>query len=444
MFYENQPVEQQNDYKQMLEIIGSLTLLFSESDSPYLPYRCHENIFCKYFEATNLGRMDCSADAKKNRVGIGLKTWMGNDDQKVAEFGRLRPEYENLRGIELIRRIAEYRNDRIRITMNLHGIDEMIYHIVKRVPGSMKILEHAFEYIDIDNIEIITNRGNSNNTYFTDGNHTYHFSLSKNTLYMIFSELDELDSFPVQIMADPYAYLMEHRHANETPIIIETMGTDVVDYTVNLGQNVLADIDLRTRQLCLRLYTIDRKTGEKIVAPTSGLNQWNGVRTSNRRRADGTVVHVETPRDPNELYIPYTAKDRNRKPDFFPPRDVSFNLHLPDGTIISAKVCQEAYKKMSEEKYDMLTEDEKRIEDERRMAGKAIMSNPNRVLGEWLLRKVFELQEGTPVTYHMLERFGIDSVIFTKIDDLEYSIDFSETGTYEMFYEEESEEDMEE
>ena len=44
----------------------------------------------------------------------------------------------------------------------------------------------------------------------------------------------------------------------------------------------------------------------------------------------------------------------------------------------------------------------------------------------------------------MHQRFGIDSVIFTKIDDLEYSIDFSETGTYEMFYEEESEEDMEE
>lgn len=35
-------------------------------------------------------------------------------------------------------------------------------------------------------------------------------------------------------------------------------------------------------------------------------------------------------------------------------------------------------------------------------------------------------------------------MIFTKIDDLEYSVDFSETGTYEMFYEEESEEDMEE
>ena len=136
MFYEKQPAEQQNNYKNMLEIIGSLTLLFSESDCPYLPYRCHENIFCKYFEAVNLGRMDCSADAKKNKFGIGLKTWMGNDDQKVAEFGRLRPEYEHLSGLELVKKIAEYRNDRIRVTKNLHGIEDMIYHIVKRVPGS--------------------------------------------------------------------------------------------------------------------------------------------------------------------------------------------------------------------------------------------------------------------------------------------------------------------
>ena len=34
----------------------------------------------------------------------------------------------------------------------------------------------------------------------------------------------------------------------------------------------------------------------------------------------------------------------------------------------------------------------------------------------------------------MLEIFGVDCVIFTKHGDLEYSIDFGETGTYESFY----------
>jgi hypothetical protein len=96
MFYENQPALQQENYKKMLSIVGSLTLLFSENQSPYLNYRAHENIFCKCFEAENLARIDCSADAKKARIGVGLKTWVLNDDQKVAEFGRLRETYKNL------------------------------------------------------------------------------------------------------------------------------------------------------------------------------------------------------------------------------------------------------------------------------------------------------------------------------------------------------------
>lgn len=432
MFYENQPVDQQQNYKKMLEIIGNLTLLFSESDCPYLPYRCHENIFCKYFEAANLGRMDCSADAKKNGIGIGLKTWMGSDDQKVAEFGRLRPEYEDLSGIDLVRQIAIYRNERIRVTKNMHGIDQMIYHIVKRVPGAMKIMEHAFDYIDIDNIQLLTDRGNANNTYFTDGKHVYHFSVSKNTLYMIFSNLEELDYFPVQIMNDPYSYLMQLNdiQSQKDNIVIEVQKNNKFPINLVYGENS----DLRKKQLCLRLYTIDKSTGERIVAPTSGLNQWNGIRTSNRTRADGSTVHVETLRNPNELYIPFPAVDRRRCPGFFPPRDTAFNLHLPDGSVISAKVCQEAYKKMPKERYEQLSDDEKAIEDQRRQEGKAIMSNPNKVLGEWLLRTVFELPEGTVVTYPMLVRFGVDSVIFTKLSELEYAIDFSEIGTYEKFY----------
>lgn len=67
------------------------------------------------------------------------------------------------------------------------------------------------------------------------------------------------------------------------------------------------------------------------------------------------------------------------------------------------------------------------------------MSNPNKVLGKWLLRDVFELKEGEIVTYEMLEKFGVDSVVFTKNSENDYSIDFSEIGTYERFYGEEDE-----
>ena len=34
----------------------------------------------------------------------------------------------------------------------------------------------------------------------------------------------------------------------------------------------------------------------------------------------------------------------------------------------------------------------------------------------------------------MLQRFGVDSVVFTKHGELEYSVDFAEIGTYEESY----------
>lgn len=90
---------------------------------------------------------------------------------------------------------------------------------------------------------------------------------------------------------------------------------------------------------------------------------------------------------------------------------------------------------MSLEKYNKLSDEEKAIEDKKALEGKAIMSNPNNVLGKWLLRDVLEIPEKQIVTYEMLEVFNIDSVMFTKLEDNRYSIDFCELGTYEKTYE---------
>lgn len=402
MFYDKQSFLNKKNYKEMLQIIGQLSNLFSESDCPYLAYRAHENIFCHYLEAENLARSDCSADAKKDGIGIGLKTWMGNDDQKVAEFGKLKKNYAELTGLELVKKIAEYRNERIRVTKRLHGIEQMIYHVVKRVPSMMQILECAFDDIDIDSIELIPNRGNDNNTYFTDGKHIYHFSTSKNTLYMIFDDMVLLDSIEVKVIDDPYSLLL-------SAIRFDRKLATEIDWIDKLGNAVEGTgmIPVQKKddkpKLCLPLYSRRGHDREKFVAEKSGLNQWN---------AGGRVRNV------NEIYIPYQAVDRQRDLNFFPPRDTAFTLHLPDGTEISAKVCQEADKNNP-------------------LIGKSIMSNPNKVLGKWLLRDVFELEEGTVITYEMLELFGVDSVIFTKNGELDYSIDFAEIGTYERFYGEE-------
>lgn len=397
MFYDNQPEKNKIQYKEMLSNIGQLSNLFSESNCPYLAYRAHENIFCKCFDAENLARFDCSADAKKENIGIGLKTWTGNNDQKVAEFGKLKRNYEGLSGEELVKKISQYRNERIRVTMNMYGLSSIIYHIVKRVPNVMHILECTFDYIDIDKIKIIKDKGNYNNTYFSDGKHTYHFSISKNTLYMIFDDMILMDSLNVDIIEDPFVILKELFYKKQ---VGNELDFSYENKFIDLAEN--DKIIKEKRQICLPLYSV-RGKGEKckkFVAEKSGLNQWNaGGRTRNE----------------NEIYIPYNAIDRNRDMFFFPQRDTAFDLHLPDGTTVSAKVCQVADKNNPK-------------------IGKAIMSNPNKVLGKWLLRDVFELPERTVVTYEMLEKFGVDSVVFTKNRELDYSVDFSEIGTYEKFY----------
>lgn len=97
-------------------------------------------------------------------------------------------------------------------------------------------------------------------------------------------------------------------------------------------------------------------------------------------------------------------QNRERMPGFFPGRDQPFDLELPNGETIIAKVCQDQ--------------------------GKAIMSNPNKDLGKWLLRDVLHLSEGELVTMDMLDNLGVNAVMFTRKDKGKYSIDFTQLDDY--------------
>ncbi len=68
------------------------------------------------------------------------------------------------------------------------------------------------------------------------------------------------------------------------------------------------------------------------------------------------------------------------------------------------------------------------------------MSNPNRALGNWILRKVLHKAPGTLVTMADLNKFGIDSVYIEKqplvnaSESVEYKISFSDNyDGYESF-----------
>lgn len=374
MFYENQNLINQDRYKTLLKLISKLSKLFSENESPYLHYRIHENFFCECFEGENLSRSDVSIDAKKDLFGIGLKTWVGNNNQKIAEFNKVSNLFNGLTETELILLVSELRNERLRFTKNSYRVEKLIYHVVRRRPGIMQILETPMSEIQLESIILENERGSSNSIYFNDGLNNYHFSMAKNTLYKDFGDLIKLDEFNVAILENPVELLESNSQIEKQ--IIDSLFKDSVE-----------------QRLVLRLYS--NRGNEKVVFTKSGINGWNAL---GRKR------------DINEIYIQYPKFDRERSKGFFPDKNQPFDIRLPSGDIISAKVCQQD--------------------------GKAIMSNPNKALGKWLLRDLLEIKEGRIVTYQDLEKVGVDSIIFTKQTNNLFKLDFGELGFYENMIEE--------
>lgn len=374
MFFDKQPSSEKEDYELLLRIIASLSKLSTDRPSvPYLYYRMAENIFCKAFSATNLSRSDISVDASKKDFGIGLKTFLHKNGcclEKIAEFNKERHLYSSLinNPLEMVREISRLRNIRILSTCGISSLSEnkLIYHCVTRANSILYLHEEKMNLIDIDNIDFKQKKENT--LFFTDGKEEYSFNISKSTLFKRFN-INPIHKIPVTIFDDPFELLKKYL-AGEFQ---QDTSNRIVD------------------TICLPLYSYGRDK-RKFVPEHSGLNQWN---------ANGR------PRDPNEVYIPIPAIIREIKPNFFPSRDESFTLALPNGSCKMAKVCQDD--------------------------GKALMTNPNEDLGKWILRDVLNLQEGELVTYEKLEEIGIDSVQINKFEDNTYEINFRELGTFEKY-----------
>lgn len=61
------------------------------------------------------------------------------------------------------------------------------------------------------------------------------------------------------------------------------------------------------------------------------------------------------------------------------------------------------------------------------------MTNPNKSLSDWLLRKVFQLREGELLTIEKMEKLGFDSVLITKESNQNFKIDKAKLNSYEGF-----------
>ncbi len=382
-FFNMQSEKNKNLYVDLLKITGSLSNLFADTKTPFLYYRAMENIFCKAFEADNLSRSDISADAGKNGIGIGLKTFLhsnGNTFQKVAEFNKESYLLKNLTSMELIKKVSEMRNERIKTTMRICEFSDMIYHLITRSENEMKIYEEHMDLIDIEKIKIIKEK--TTTIEFFDGKHYYNYNLSKSTLLKRFVTLNLPEkNFSINILEDPYDFLLSidknRTRINREYISLKGIENEVEDYIV------------------LPLYS----PKENKVQEKSGLNQWN----ANGRK-----------RDYNEVYIPIPSIIHKKKEEFFnyntdDKKTAPFNVKLPNGKTLSMKVAQQG--------------------------GKALMSNPNSALGEWILRDILQLKEAELLTKEKLDTIGIDSVKLSKLKNGNYYLDFIKTGSYEEFEE---------
>ena len=67
--------------------------------------------------------------------------------------------------------------------------------------------------------------------------------------------------------------------------------------------------------------------------------------------------------------------------------------------------------------------------------GKALMSNPNKALGKWLLRKILQLKEGELLTKKKLEQAGFDSIIVfkDKKNPIDFKIDVRREAIYSAY-----------
>lgn len=368
----SQKLASNREYIKLLSAVSKLSGLFSESNIPYINYRVAENIFCKSFQADNLSRSDTAFDARLGDLGIGLKTFICSKDSSIEKVAEFNALSAHLSNYKALALAKELSNSR----NERIGLAKELYGLKKGVyhivaRRAEELLLFETDYEPIDVDNLTLLRSSEKTLKFFDGQNEYSYNYSKSTLYRKFVIPEEVSRYPIKVLKDPYKILLNLINEEEFGNFKSRIAGE--DYVI------------------LPLYSTRSKS--KKVPEKSGLNQWNaGGRT----------------RDFGEIYIPVPAIIHKKFPNFFPKRNETFVLKTPTNDNFSAKLCQDG--------------------------AKALMTNPNNALSNWLLRGLFKLKEGELLTRQKQEILGVDSIIIYKEKDF-YAIDVEPFGAYEQFKE---------
>ena len=396
-----------DQYEALLKAVAAMARLYSDDEKPFLHSRFIEKLFVHTSQADDYSRKDMSFDAVlKDDIGVGIKTFtvsnfQANKAEKIAEMTKDATSgmFDNLNQEALAKKSAELRNIRVRSDVNAYGIDidKSFYHCLVRSNSQAMVHEEPYNYIDIEKIKPLDKQGNEisrfvegqkGHSYFTDGKHKYSFNISKNTLFKRFDLNSYNNSKPIDIK------------------IYDDIFTKVLDWYASDVSELVKEKPDEDEYVVLPLYATKEKkniNNPDLVPKGSGLNQWN---------ADGR------PRKFGEAYISIPAPVIHNNPGFFPSRDTTFELKLPNKKIVLAKPCSGKPE-----------------------LPKSIMTDPNTDLCDWLFKIIDgseeraekRLLEKRPYTYEDLRLIGKDSVKVVKKSNSLYELFMMPLDSYEMF-----------
>lgn len=400
-------------YANLLKAVASMSRLYSDNDKAFIHSRFVEKLYVECAKAKDLSRSDMSFDAIiQNNIGVGVKTFLADNvnigkSEKVAEFTKNASlgDFKGLNHSEFAMKASELRNNRIISDANEYSIDlkNSIYHCLVRTDGGAIIHEEPYKLVNIQNIKPTDKFGNEidnfseadkGHSYFTDGISKYRYDVAKNVLYKKFelNQYKNSELIALEMYDDIFQKILKWTNLAPKKQQIIQANESAPPFFIQ---------HIKSEFVVLPLYST-RSGDIREVQEKSGINQWNA---GGRERKFG------------ESYIPIPKAIHKAHPNFFPPKDVKFSLTLPNGKVISAKVCQEN--------------------------NKALMSDPNTDLCEWLYTIIDEdlniakkrFSQQRPYQYDDLRKVGKDSVKVTKVHGKFncYKLESSNLGSYEDF-----------
>ncbi|MBM9929513.1 hypothetical protein JMK98_03315 [Pediococcus pentosaceus] len=359
--------------------------------------------------------------------------------------------------LELAKKIAKARNERIESSKkNLRGFKvddtdtlaevEAVYHVLmpssKNETASISVGETSYPTIDISNLKICgcTTAKNPKNFLFTDGKHKYKYNAADSQLLMDFdnknivcenwkvsyvddafdffqnmgSNLAEksLESHSWLLEVQPYsgfnAFYGQSKLGSKNNEREKRIQNIINNYgSVLISENQYERVVKLLKELLLTKWsTKDAK--ELMVSKRDELMQVLQSIDDNEKLIKDIRTAVYRPTNELELRIPDAYKFHQKYPYFFTEHSIfkpgtkkcvkdkklrSFKLKfVPSGKIIDAYINQDN--------------------------GKAIESlGSQKILGEWILRDIFQLPPYEPLTEEKMLELGINGTRLTKNKD---------------------------